>query len=103
MEVDVGCVWPKSGTASQYPGTDGAFPMEIDDGNFGSDPGTSHQHSGTGRAMVEEIMKEIMATKPMEIDERLFPLHPVPEWVEQIMNFIADGSLPRDTTEARRI
>ena len=77
--------------------------MEIDDGNFGSDPGTSHQHSGTGRAMVEEIMKEIMATEPMEIDERLFPLHPVPEWAEQIMNFIADGSLPSDTTEARRI
>jgi hypothetical protein len=53
--------------------------------------------------MVEEITEEIMAAEPMEVDEKLFPLHPVPEWAEQIMKFITEGSLPSDTTEARRI
>jgi len=90
METDVGCVWPDPGTAWQT-------------------SGTGHQSSGAGRIMVEEIMKEIMAAEPMEVDqptevgEELFPLHPVPEWAEQIMRFITEGSLPSDTTEARRI
>jgi len=53
--------------------------------------------------MVEEIMEEIMVAEPMEVDEELFPLHPVPEWAEQIMKFITEGSTPSDTTEARRI
>ena len=91
MEVDVGCVWSDPGTAWQNSGT------------AHQTSGTARQDSGTGRRMVEEIMEEIMVAEPMEVDKELFPLHPVPEWAEQIMKFITEGSMPSDTTEARRI
>ena len=44
-----------------------------------------------------------MAADPVEPNEHLFPLHPVPEWAQQIMNFMTNGTLPSDETESRRI
>ena len=44
-----------------------------------------------------------MAADPVEPNDHLFPLHPVPKWAQQIMNFMSDGTLPSDKTEATRI
>ena len=41
--------------------------------------------------------------EPMEIDEQLFPVRPVPSWAQQIMAYLAEGKLPEDEAEARRI
>ena len=41
--------------------------------------------------------------EPMEVDEQLFPVRPVPSWAQQIMAYLAEGQLPADETEARRI
>ena len=44
-----------------------------------------------------------MADEPVKENEHLFPLHLVPEWVQEIMRSMWDGILPSDETEARRV
>ena len=97
-----------------------AVPMNVDVGYIGEDPGTAWRDPGTAnrilgkRSRVEgdanrilgngqKLIEEIMAAEPVELDEHLFPLHPVPEWAEEIMKFMSEGSLTNDETEARRV
>ena len=51
----------------------------------------------------QRLIEEIMAAEPVEANEHLFPLHPVPEWTQEIMKFMSEGILPNDETEARRV
>jgi hypothetical protein len=93
--------------------------MNVDVGYIGEDPGTAWRDPGTVNRILgkrnregganrilgngQKLIEEIMAAEPVEINEHLFPLHPVPEWAEEIMKFMSEGSLPNDETEARRV
>ena len=101
MNVGVGCIWDDPGTAWQYPGTgwqNSASTSRVL-GKRGRNQDSANQIIGHGQRLIEEIM----AVDPVEPNEHLFPLHPVPEWAQQIMNFMSDGTLPSDETESRRI
>jgi ribonuclease HI len=79
-----------------------AVPMNVDVGYIGEDPGTAWRDPGTANRILgkrsreesdanrilgngQKLIEEIMAAAPVEVDEHLFPLHPVPEWAEEIM------------------
>jgi ribonuclease HI len=68
------------GTAPAYPGTDSSVP-------------------GTSQPM--EI--DYVSVEMMEIDQEVFTVREVPLWARPIMNFLVDGQVPADETEARRI
>ena len=101
MNVDVGCVWEDPGTTWQYPGT-GWRDSEGANRVFGKrrrEQCDALQIMGNGQKLIEEIM----AVEPVEANEHIFPLHPVPKWAEEIMKFMSEGSLPNDETKARRV
>jgi hypothetical protein len=68
------------GTALAYPGTDPFVP-------------------GTSQPM--EI--NYVSVEKMEIDQAVFTVREVPSWARPIMDFLADGQVPADETEAHRI
>jgi transposase InsO family protein len=94
MDVDVGYIGEDPGTAWRDPGTANRIL-----GKRSREEGGANRILGNGQKLIEEIM----AAEPVEVDEHLFPLHPVPEWAEEIMKFMSEGSLPSDETEARRV
>ena len=101
MNVDVGCIWEDPGTAWQYPWT-GWRDSESDNRILGK---RRREQDGAIRIIGNEqkLIEKIMAAEPVETNEHLFPLHPVPEWAEEIMKFMSAGSLSSDETEARRV
>ena len=101
MNVDVGYIWEDPGTAWRDSGT-----AYRDSGNANKILGKRRrEEDGANRILGngQRLIEEIMAAEPVEVDEHLFPLHPVPEWAEEIMRFMSEGSLPNDETEARRV
>ena len=101
MNVDVGCIWEDPGTVWQYPGTgwqDSAGVSRVL-GKRSRDQDSANQIIVHGQRLIQEIM----AAEPAEANEHLFPLHLVPEWAQEIMSFMSDGTLPSDETEARRV
>jgi hypothetical protein len=44
-----------------------------------------------------------MSATPMEIDRDVFIIHVLPSWVQQIMSYLQDGSLPAEEDSARRV
>jgi hypothetical protein len=62
-------------------------------------PGTTLSVAGTSQPM--EI--DYVLVKVMEIDQPVFTTKEVPSWARPIMDFMVDGQLPVDETEARRV
>ena len=94
-------IWANPGTAWQYPGTgwqNSASTSRVL-GKRSRNQDSASQILDQGQRIIEEIM----AVDPVEPNEHLFPLHPVPEWAQQIMSFMSDDTLPSDETESRRI
>jgi ribonuclease HI len=77
----------------------GAVPMDVDVGCIWENPGTAWQNPGTGYSISEEVMSVDL----MEVDDLIFPVHPVPEWAQPIMAYMMDGSLPSNEVEARQV
>ena len=88
------------------------------EGSF--NPGTSRKNPGTAKKASAEAMQiepkiqEVLPmeidsgpaeaeAQPMEVDEQLFPVRPIPSWAQPIMAYLAEGKLPEDEAEARRI
>ena len=44
-----------------------------------------------------------MSVEPIEVDEPIFLVRPVPGWAQPIMSYMVDGSQPDDEAEARRV
>ena len=78
MNVDVGYIWADPGTAWQYPGTGWQNTASTSRvlGKRSRNQDSASQILGQGQRIIEEIM----AADPVEPNEHLFPLHPVPEW-----------------------
>jgi hypothetical protein len=70
-----------------YPGTAPAY------------PGTNLSVPGTSQSM--EI--DYVSVKVMEIDQAVFTAREVPSWARPIMDFLVNGQVPADETEARRV
>jgi transcription antitermination factor NusG len=78
MYQEVVPVYP--GTALAYPGMDPSIP-------------------GTSQPMeIDYVLVEMM-----EIDQAVFTVREVPSWARPIMDFLVDGQVPADETEARRV
>ena len=41
--------------------------------------------------------------QPMEVDEPIFLVQAIPSWAQPILAYLAEGKLPEDEVEARRI
>jgi transcription antitermination factor NusG len=46
---------------------------------------------------------EYVSVEMMEIDQAVFTVREVPSWARPIMDFLVDGQVPADETEARRV
>jgi transcription antitermination factor NusG len=78
MYQEIVPVYP--GTAPAYPGTDPFVP-------------------GTSQPM--EI--DYASVEMMEIDQAVFTVREVPSWARTIMDFLVDGQVPVDETEAHQV
>jgi transcription antitermination factor NusG len=70
-----------------YPGTAPAYPR--------TDP------SVPGNSQPMEI--DYVSVEMMEIGQAVFTVREVPSWARPIMDFLVDGQVPADETEARRV
>ena len=61
--------------------------------------GTDLSVPGTSQPM--EI--DYVSVEMMEIDQAVFTVREVPSWARPIMDFLVDGQVPADETEARRV
>ena len=73
--------------------------MEVEVGNIVLNPGTASQDS----ERLNSTMMEVISVEPMDIDNPMFPVRPVPGWAQPIMAYILDGTLPENEVEARQI
>jgi transcription antitermination factor NusG len=62
-------------------------------------PGTDPSVPGTSQPM--EI--DYVSVEMMEIDQAVFTVREVPSWARPIMDFLVNGQVPADETEARRV
>jgi hypothetical protein len=46
---------------------------------------------------------DYVSAEIMEIDQAVFTVREVPSWARPIMDFLVDGQMPTDETEARRV
>jgi transcription antitermination factor NusG len=46
---------------------------------------------------------DYVSVEMMEIDQAVFTVREVPSWARPIMDFLVDGQVPADETEARRV
>jgi hypothetical protein len=46
---------------------------------------------------------DYISAEMMEIDQAVFTVREVPLWARPIMDFLVDGQVPADETEARRV
>jgi ribonuclease HI/transcription antitermination factor NusG len=78
MYQEIVLVYPR--TAPAYPGTDPFVP---------------------GNSQPMEI--DYVLVEMMEIDQAVFIVREVPSWARPIMDFLVDGQVPADETEARQV
>jgi transcription antitermination factor NusG len=118
MEIDAGASLDNPGTALSVPGTGltyavsavfwnrdkgkGKMYQEVVPvylGTASAYPGTDPSVLGTSQPM--EI--NYVSVEMMEIDQAVFTVRKVPSWARSIMDFLADGQVPVDETEACQI
>jgi transcription antitermination factor NusG len=111
MEIDAGASSDNPGTALSVPRTGPIYAVSAvfqsrdkGKGKMYQEivlvyPGTDISVLGTSRPM--EI--DYVSVEMMEIDQAVFTIREVPSWVRPIMDFLVDGQVPADETEARRV
>jgi transcription antitermination factor NusG len=118
MEIDAGASSDNPGTALLVPGTGPIYAvsavfrsrnkgkgkmyqevMPVYPGTAPAYPGTDPSVPGTSQPM--EI--DYVSIEMMEIDQVVFTVREVPSWARPIMDFLVDGQVPADETEARRV
>jgi transcription antitermination factor NusG len=111
MEIDAEASSDNPGTALSVPGTGLTYAMSavFRSRNKGKGkmyqevvsvyPGTDPSVPGTSQPMeIDYVLVEMM-----EIDQAVFTVRKVPSWACPIMDFLVDGQMPADETEARRV
>jgi hypothetical protein len=115
MEIDAGASSNNPGTALSVPGTRPAYAVSavfrsrnkgkgkmyqevvpVYPGTDPAYPGTDPSVPGTSQPM--EI--DYVSVEMMEIDQAVFTVREVPSWARPIMDFLVDGQVPMDETEA---
>jgi ribonuclease HI len=118
MEIDAGARSDNPGTVSSVPGTRPTYAMSavfrsrtkgkgkmyqevvpVYPGTTPAYPGTDPSVPGTSQPM--EI--DYVSVEMMEIDETVFTVREVPSWARPIMDFLVDGQVPADETEAHQV
>jgi ribonuclease HI len=111
MEIDAGARSDNLGIALSVPGTGPTYAVSAvfwsrnkGKGKMYQEvvpvyPGTDPSVPGTSQPM--EI--DCVSVERMEIDLAVFTVREVPSWACPIMNFLVDGQVPADETEARRV
>jgi hypothetical protein len=118
MEIDAGANSDHPGTALSVPGTGPTHAVSVvfrsrdkGKGKMYQDvvsvylgtalayPGTDPSVPGTSQPM--EI--DYVSVEMMEIDQAVFTVREVPSWARPIMDFLMDGQVPADETEACRV
>jgi transcription antitermination factor NusG len=118
MEIDAGASSKNPGTALSVPGTRPTYAVSavFRSRNKGKGkmyqevvpvyPGTALAYPGTDPSVpgTSQPMKiDYVSVKMMEIDQAVFTVREVPSWARPIMDFLVDGQVPADETEARRV
>jgi transcription antitermination factor NusG len=117
-EIDAGASSDNQGTALSVPGTGPTYAVSgvfrsrnkskgkmyqevvpVYPGTAPAYPGTDPSVPGTSQPM--EI--DYVLVKMIEIDQAMFTIREVPSWARPIMDFLVDGQVPADETEARRV
>jgi transcription antitermination factor NusG len=118
MEIDAGASLDNPGTALSVPGTGPTHAVSAvfrsrdkGKGKMYQEvvpvyPGTAPAYPGTdpfvpGTLQPMEI--DYVSIEMMEIDQAVFAVREVPSWARPIMDFLVDGQVPADETEARRV
>jgi hypothetical protein len=69
-------------------------------------PGTALAYPGTNPLVpgtLQRIEIDYVLVEMMEIDQAVFTVREVPSWARPIMDFLVDGQVLADETEAHRI
>jgi transcription antitermination factor NusG len=118
MEIDAGASSDNPGTALSIPGTGPTHAVSAvfqsrdkGKGKIYQEvvpvyPGTASAYSGTdpfvpGTLQPMEI--DYVSIEMMEIDQAVFTVREVPSWARPLNDFLVDGQVPVDETEARRV
>jgi hypothetical protein len=115
IEIDAGASSDNPGTALSVPGTGPTYAvsavfrrrnkgkgkmyqevMPLYPGTALAYPGTDPSVPGTSQPM--EI--DYVSVEMIEIDQGVFTVREVPSWARPIMDFLVDGQVPADKTEA---
>jgi ribonuclease HI len=111
MEIDAEASSDNPGTTLSVPGTGPTYAVSAvfqsrDKGKgkmyqeiVSAYPGTDPSVPGTSQPM--EI--DYVSVEMMEIDQAVFTVREVPSWARPIMDFLVDGQVPADETEAHRV
>jgi transcription antitermination factor NusG len=118
MELDAGASLDNPGTALLVPRTGPTYAVSVvfrskDKGKgkmyqeiVSVYPGTAPTHPGTDISVpgtLQPMEIDYVSVEVMEIDQAVFTVREVPSWARPIMDFLVDGQVPTDETEARRI
>jgi hypothetical protein len=118
MEIDAGATSDNPGTALLVPGTGPTYAVSavFQSRNKGKGriyqevvpvyPGTALAYPGTDPSVpgtLQPMEIDYMSADMIEIDQAVFTVREVPSWVRPIMDFLVDGQVLADETEARRV
>jgi transcription antitermination factor NusG len=118
MEIDAGASSDNPGTALSVPGTGPTYAVSAvfqcrDEGKgkmyqeiVPAYQGTTPAYPGTNPSVPRTLQPmeiDYVSVEMMEIDQAVFTIREVPSWARPIMDFLVDGQVPADETEARRV
>jgi ribonuclease HI/transcription antitermination factor NusG len=118
MEIDAGASSDNPGTALSVSGTGPTYVVTAvfrsrskGKGKMYQEvvpayPGTAPAYPGTALSVpgtLQPMEIDYVSVEVMEIDQAVFTVREVPSWARPIMDFLVDGQVPVDETEARRV
>jgi transcription antitermination factor NusG len=111
MEIDAGASSDNPGTALSVPGTGPTYAVSAVFRSRNKGKGKMYQevvpaYPGTDPSVPRTSLPmeiDYVSVEMMEIDQAVFTVREVPSWARPIMNFLVDGQVPTDETEARRV
>jgi hypothetical protein len=118
MEIDAGAISDNPGTTLSVPGTRPIYAVSAafwsrDQGKgkmcqevVPVYPGTALAYPGTDPSVPGTLWPmeiHYVSVKMMVIDQVVFTIREVPSWARPIMDFLVDGQVPADETEAHRV
>jgi hypothetical protein len=118
MEIDAGASSDNPWTALSVPGTGPTYAVSVvfwskdkGKGKMYQEivpvyPGTAPAYPGTDISVpgtLQPMEIDYVSVEVMEIDQAVFTVREVSSWASPIMDFLVDGQVPADETEARRV